>query len=62
MCMWAFCYFCCYWRPALYAWDYFILLISVGACFVTNYMTNYREGMIRCWEEKILFCFRIKMF
>jgi hypothetical protein len=52
MCMCAFHCFCWYLRPALVhgdligCVDYFSLLISVKACFVTNYMVNFGEGTV----------------
>ena len=29
--------------------------VSIEACFVTEYMVNFAEASIRCWEESIFF-------
>ena len=39
--------------------EYFKLLASIEAFSVSNYVVNYREGAMRCWEEGVFFCFRM---
>jgi hypothetical protein len=41
-------------------WNYFKLLESVEACFGCDYVVSFGEGNMRCWEEGIFFCFRVK--
>ena len=64
-CMWAFFCFCCYWRPASVNGSpikYMGLIQCSSICwgFVSKCIVNFGEGTMRCWEECILFCFRVK--
>ena len=39
---------------------HFNILINVQVLLVTNYMVSFWEDTMRCWEEGIFFCFRVK--
>jgi len=67
VCFRSFSCFSCYWRPALVHGDligcrglFQSSFFSVEACFVTDYVVNFGGGTMRCWEEGIVFCFRMK--
>ena len=68
MCMWAFRCFCCYWRPLLLHSDLIGgmgLFRSFYICWglsCDQYMINFGEATMRCWEKGIFFCFRIKCY
>jgi hypothetical protein len=66
MSTWAFSSFGCYWSPSSVCVDLtqctgvFNLIVSVEACFISDYMISFGEGFMRCWEESILFWFGVK--
>ena len=66
MCMGAFCCFCCNWRLALVCDDlieYMGSFLSSCICrglFCTDRTVSFGKGTMRCWEEGLFFCSRMK--
>jgi len=62
MCMWAFCHFCCYWRPAL-VWGNLIRCMRLFQCSYICWGLFcdelYGQFSMKCWED-LFFCFRMK--